>query len=187
MSLKVLGELKAKSEKDVAVDIEVGGQKIRAWKTMKRGQDTVPNPAIAELEGCRVGQFVEAVYDTRESNGRTYSNLRSIAIQTGEPQTSAPPVSNQSDGQTASAPRRGERQNYGKSAVDRIAILVTASNHDATEIVKPWIEANSKKNPDWLVDNWEVVTKAHANLSAGIANYSLGTMEEIAKLGGDNA
>ncbi|MCK9602344.1 MAG: hypothetical protein M0R06_25085 [Sphaerochaeta sp.] len=80
---KVVGELKSKVRGTGCVDVTVEGTKVRCWETIK-GRDGVvrANPVLAQLEGCRVGDIVEAEIVERQSNGRTFMNLGGISLQT---------------------------------------------------------------------------------------------------------
>jgi hypothetical protein len=166
---KVIGKLDEKTAKESFTDIKVGGVNIRVWNTIKRGQDTITNPALEALNGCRIGEKVEAVYFEKLFNGRAYANLLSIAIQSDDvPDT--PPVSAPSRSFTPKA--------YGKSPEERMSILVQSANHDATALMVPWIAANVAADPEWFVANYEsgVLMKAHANIAAAIVESSVDAM-----------
>jgi hypothetical protein len=80
--MKVTGEIESKKAGDGYVDVTVKGTKVRAWATVK-GRDNVvrENPAYKQLEGCRVGNTVEAEIAEKTSNGVVYKNLAGIVLQ----------------------------------------------------------------------------------------------------------
>jgi hypothetical protein len=106
---KVVGELKEKKAGVGYTDVTVGTQKVRAWDTIKtRDGKIILNPVKEQLDGCRVGDTVEADIVSRDSGGRTYLNLAGIAIQSAPgAQADAPgevvyPDRTRNEGQAAS-------------------------------------------------------------------------------------
>jgi hypothetical protein len=77
---KVVGELKSIKIGNGKTDLVVGETKIGAWHTIKTKTGAeIPNPALAQLEGCKVGDTVEAEVFVTKSG---YTNLNGISIQT---------------------------------------------------------------------------------------------------------
>jgi hypothetical protein len=77
---KVVGELKSIKIGNGKTDLVVGETKIGAWHTIKTKTGAeIPNPALSQLEGCKVGDTVEAEVFVTKSG---YTNLNGISIQT---------------------------------------------------------------------------------------------------------
>jgi hypothetical protein len=166
---KVVGELKSKNEGNGSTDVTVGTQKIRAWHTVNQGGAKVPNPAITELAGCPVGRKVEAVFAVVEKEGKTYYNLQSISLQ-GDSVPDSAPTSVAAPAGGAGYGKSYGKTPYGKSPEERLSITAQAAAHDATPIILEWVKAEIAAQPNWFMDNWENVAKAHTNLMAALAD-----------------
>ena len=82
MGTKVVGELVSKSPGNGYTDVTIGTTVIRAWDTTKRGNVSILNPVMKALEGCRIGDTVEAdVFEKAGTKGGMFRNLNGITIQ----------------------------------------------------------------------------------------------------------
>ena len=94
---KVNGELMGKTVGTARngspyTDVTIGTAKYKLWDTIKRGGAVITNPAKTSLDGCRIGDMVEAEIATSQGG---YTSISDIALQSRPNQTQAEPAPGQ--------------------------------------------------------------------------------------------